>query len=181
MVRKLKKGTKRIEQTEMFQVENLNSSLNLNDVEQKELNFNIKKPKKDELGLGLDDAGTNKALNLDARFEIRISKLEKALIEELKIKGVNVSLELRKALIRLSEEVKETNFLKNQEKTLKFLNLELKKCILRYKQTFHDIKKLKQEKLIQEKINERYFYKYHIKKLEAKIKNMEELIELLKS
>lgn len=96
--------------------------------------FEIYKLPKSEL-LGVENFKGEKIEKLTERFELRLSKTEKLIVEDLKQKGINVSEEIRKFILNL-----EVDFVKklNREKYV-----ELKK---KYKQVLTDQTELILEK-----------------------------------
>ena len=127
---------------------------------------------------------------LNQRYELRITELEKELISDLKNKGINVSKELRKSLLRLNknfvverieplyfEKVVRLNYLSEEIKTLsetimleKYQNYT---CI----RTEEGYSYSNNEDEIQEMINERYAMKYELEDLQSEYIQVKKFVD----
>lgn len=144
------------------------------DLENKFEKFDVEIPLKSALVEVYEKGQANKIEKLTERFEIRLTKLEKEILMELKNQGINISEELRKSILKLnksfSKEKVEADFIKYEEEHL-ILIRELEKKIKEYKK----IKTLrgKTEEEAQKLVNKRYLLKYEIINIVQRAKHLE--------
>lgn len=137
MVRKLK-SKKVFDQVKIFDEEELEEDweeFEEDDFEQMSM-FDIYRPVKSDFmeTMKLGQAGVIEKLS--ERFELRLSKTEKAILMELKNRGINVSEELRKCILKLDEDIaREINKGKYEEIKKRYMDTEkeLQDLAKRYK------------------------------------------------
>lgn len=127
---------------------------------------------------------------LNQRYELRITELEKELISDLKNKGINVSEELRKSLLRLNksfvverieplyfEKVVRLNYLSEEIKTLSETIMLEKYQNYTCVRTGEGYSYSNNEDEIQEMINERYAMKYKFEDLQREYIQVKKFVD----
>ena len=127
---------------------------------------------------------------LNQRYELRITELEKELISDLKNKGINVSEELRKSLLRLNksfvverieplyfEKVVRLNYLSEEIKTLSETIMLEKYQNYTGVRTVEGYSYSNNEDEIQEMINERYAMKYKFEDLQREYIQVKKFVD----
>lgn len=127
---------------------------------------------------------------LNQRYELRITELEKELISDLKNKGINVSEELRKSLLRLNksfvverieplyfEKVVRLNYLSEEIKTLSETIMLEKYQNYTCVRTGEGYSYSNNEDEIQEMINERYAMKYKLEDLQREYIQVKKFVD----
>lgn len=127
---------------------------------------------------------------LNQRYELRITELEKELISNLKNKGINVSEELRKSLLRLNksfvverieplyfEKVVRLNYLSEEIKTLSETIMLEKYQNYTCVRTGEGYSYSNNEDEIQEMINERYAMKYELEDLQREYIQVKKFVD----
>ena len=127
---------------------------------------------------------------LNQRYELRITELEKGLISDLKNKGINVSEELRKSLLRLNksfvverieplyfEKVVRLNYLSEEIKTLSETIMLEKYQNYTCVRTGEGYSYSNNEDEIQEMINERYAMKYELEDLQREYIQVKKFVD----
>lgn len=127
---------------------------------------------------------------LNQRYELRITELEKELISDLKNKGINVSEELRKSLLRLNksfvverieplyfEKVVRMNYLSEEIKTLSETIMLEKYQNYTCVRTGEGYSYSNNEDEIQEMINERYAMKYELEDLQREYIQVKKFVD----
>lgn len=127
---------------------------------------------------------------LNQRYELRITELEKELISDLKNKGINVSEELRKSLLRLNksfvverieplyfEKVVRLNYLSEEIKTLSETIMLEKYQNYTCVRTGEGYSYSNNEDEIQEMINERYAMKYELEDLQREYIQVKKFVD----
>lgn len=137
MVRKLK-SKKVFDQVKIFDEEELEEDweeFGEDDFEQMSM-FDIYRPVKSDFMEIMKPGQAGVIEKLSERFELRLSKTEKAILMELKNKGINVSDELRKCILKLDEDIaREINKGKYEEIKNRYMEAEkeLQDLAKRYK------------------------------------------------
>ena len=132
MVRKLK-SKKILNQVKIFE-EDL-EEFEEDDFERMSM-FDIYRPVKSDFMETMKPGQAGVIEKLSERFELRLSKTEKAILTELKNRGINVSDELRKYILKLDEDLaREINKGKYEEIKNKYISAEkeLQELAKRYK------------------------------------------------
>lgn len=170
MVRKIKKKVKEI------------NDINEESFDDFDLNkFNINKPLKSDLVETYECGQGNKIEKLTERFEIRLTKLEKEILDGLKAEGINISYELRKSILKLNKSFSrnkiEPDYIKFEEEYLILIE-DLKEKKREYKK----IKKLRgaTQEEAQHLVNERYLLKYEIINLVQRATHLENYLNKYK-
>lgn len=172
MVRKIKKKVKEVieEFNDFYDDEFLDLENNFERFEK----FDVEIPLKSDLVEVYEKGQANKIEKLTERFEIRLTRLEKEILMELKNQGINISEELRKSILKLnksfSKEKIEADFIKYEEEHL-ILVRELEAKTKEYKK----IKTLRgtTEEEAQELVDKRYLLKYEIINIIQRAKHLE--------
>lgn len=152
--------------------------------------FVPRKPIKSDLQKVLSPGEHRKVEILTHRYELRITELEKEVIRSLKNKGINVSEELRKSLLRLNKslvkEKTEQLYLEKIER-FKLLEKEIEELEREIRiEKYENYYSAKQgdgynysddEEEIQEMINERYAMKYRLDDLKREYKQIKKFID----
>lgn len=137
MVRKLK-SKKVFDQVKIFDEEELEEDweeFEEDDFEQMSM-FDIYRPVKSDFMETKKPGQAGVIEKLSERFELRLSKTEKAILMELKNRGINVSEELRKCILKLDEDIaREINKGKYEEIKKRYMDTEkeLQDLAKRYK------------------------------------------------
>jgi len=137
MVRKLK-SKKVFDQVKIFDEEELEEDweeFGEDDFEQMSM-FDIYRPVKSDFMEIMKPGQAGVIEKLSERFELRLSKKEKAILMELKNRGINVSDELRKCILKLDEDIaREINKGKYEEIKNRYMEAEkeLQDLAKRYK------------------------------------------------
>lgn len=137
MVRKLK-SKKVFDQVKIFDEEELEEyweEFGEDDFEQMSM-FDIYRPVKSDFMEIMKPGQAGVIEKLSERFELRLSKTEKAILMELKNRGINVSDELRKCILKLDEDIaREINKGKYEEIKNRYMEAEkeLQDLAKRYK------------------------------------------------
>lgn len=137
MVRKLK-SKKVFDQVKIFDEEELEEDweeFGEDDFEQMSM-FDIYRPVKSDFMEIMKPGQAGVIEKLSERFELRLSKTEKAILMELKNRGINVSDELRKCILKLDEDIaREINKGKYEEIKNRYMEAEkeLQDLAKRYK------------------------------------------------
>ena len=118
---------------------------------------------------------------LEKRFELRVTKTEKKIIDELKKNGVNVSEVLRKALLKIDPEVTK-KITKEKVESVRSLYTRLAE---EYQELFKEFEKIKfvrgeTQKETQDIVNIRYTTIYLLDDLEEKLKIYEKFLKKYK-
>lgn len=118
---------------------------------------------------------------LEKRFELRVTKTEKKIIDELKKNGVNVSEILRKALLKIDPEVTK-QITKEKVDSVRSLYTRLAE---EYQNLFKEFEKMKfvrgeTQKEAQDIVNIRYATIYLLDDLEASLKINEKFLKKYK-
>lgn len=179
MVRKLK-SKKVFDQVKIFDEEELEEDweeFGEDDFEQMSM-FDIYRPVKSDFMEIMKPGQAGVIEKLSERFELRLSKTEKAILMELKNRGINVSDELRKCILKLDEDIaREINKGKYEEIKNRYMEAEkeLQDLVKRYKA----VKTLrgKTEQEAQAYINLRWEIKYRRDTLIRQMNFMEKFLE----
>lgn len=137
MVRKLK-SKKVFDQVKIFDEEEFEEDweeFGEDDFEQMSM-FDIYRPVKSDFMEIMKPGQAGVIEKLSERFELRLSKTEKAILMELKNRGINVSDELRKCILKLDEDIaREINKGKYEEIKNRYMEAEkeLQDLAKRYK------------------------------------------------
>ena len=137
MVRKLK-SKKVFDQVKIFDEEELEEDweeFEEDDFEQMSM-FDLYRPVKSDFMETMKPGQAGVIEKLSERFELRLSKTEKAILMELKNRGINVSEELRKCILKLDEDIaREINKGKYEEIKKRYMDTEkeLQDLAKRYK------------------------------------------------
>lgn len=137
MVRKLK-SKKVFDQVKIFDEEELEEDweeFEEDDFEQMSM-FDIYRPVKSDFMETMKSGQAGVIEKLSERFELRLSKTEKAILESLRDRGINVSEELRKCILKLDEDIaREINKGKYEEIKKRYMDTEkeLQDLAKRYK------------------------------------------------
>lgn len=152
-------------------------------------NFIPIRPLKSELQEVLRPGEHRKIEILNYRYELRISALEREVINDLKSKGINISEEIRKSILRLNkslvkEKIKEVYLEKSKRLNViekEITNLKQKIKLEKYK-NYYCIKNetgynySNNHLEIQKMINNRYKMKYKLDDLEREYKQLKKFI-----
>lgn len=152
--------------------------------------FVLVKPIKSDLQEVMKHGEHRKVEVLNQRYELRITELEKALISDLKNKGINVSEELRKSLLRLNksfvvenietlyfEKVVRMNYLSEEIKKLSETIMLEKYQNYTCARTGEGYNYSHNEDEIQKMINERYAMKYELEDLQREYIQIKKFVD----
>lgn len=138
MVRKLK-SKKVFDEVKIFDEEDFEEDWG-DDIEEENFEklsmFDIYRPVKSDFMETMKSGQAGVIEKLSERFELRLSKTEKAILMELKNRGINVSEELRKCILKLDEDIaREINKGKYEEIKKRYMDTEkeLQDLAKRYK------------------------------------------------
>lgn len=138
MVRKLK-SKKVFDQVKIFDEEDFEEDWG-DDIEEENFEklsmFDIYRPVKSDFMETMKSGQAGVIEKLSERFELRLSKTEKAILESLRDRGINVSEELRKCILKLDEDIaREINKGKYEEIKKRYMDTEkeLQDLAKRYK------------------------------------------------
>lgn len=138
MVRKLK-SKKVFDQVKIFDEEDFEEDWG-DDIEEENFEklsmFDIYRPVKSDFMETMKSGQAGVIEKLSERFELRLSKTEKAILESLRDRGINVSEELRKCILKLDEDIaRQINNGKYEEIKKRYMDTEkeLQNLAERYK------------------------------------------------
>lgn len=138
MVRKLK-SKKVFDEVKIFDEEDFEEDWG-DDIEEENFEklsmFDIYRPVKSDFMETMKPGQAGVIEKLSERFELRLSKTEKAILESLRDRGINVSEELRKCILKLDEDIaREINKGKYEEIKKRYMDTEkeLQDLAKRYK------------------------------------------------
>lgn len=138
MVRKLK-SKKVFDEVKIFDEEDFEEDWG-DDIEEENFEklsmFDIYRPVKSDFMETMKSGQAGVIEKLSERFELRLSKTEKAILESLRDRGINVSEELRKCILKLDEDIaREINKGKYEEIKKRYMDTEkeLQDLAKRYK------------------------------------------------
>ena len=138
MVRKLK-SKKVFDEVKIFDEEDFEEDWG-DDIEEENFEklsmFDIYRPVKSDFMETMKPGQAGVIEKLSERFELRLSKTEKAILMELKNRGINVSEELRKCILKLDEDIaRQINNGKYEEIKKRYMDTEkeLQNLAERYK------------------------------------------------
>lgn len=179
MVRKLK-SKKVFDQVKIFDEEELEEDweeFGEDDFEQMSM-FDIYRPVKSDFMEIMKPGQAGVIEKLSERFELRLSKTEKAILMELKNRGINVSDELRKCILKLDEDIaREIN--KGKYEEIKNRYMEAEKELQDLAKRYKAVKTLRgeTEQEAQAYINLRWEIKYRRDTLIRQMNFMEKFLE----
>lgn len=138
MVRKLK-SKKVFDEVKIFDEEDFEEDWG-DDIEEENFEklsmFDIYRPVKSDFMETMKSGQAGVIEKLSERFELRLSKTEKAILESLRDRGINVSEELRKCILKLDEDIaRQINNGKYEEIKKRYMDTEkeLQNLAERYK------------------------------------------------
>lgn len=138
MVRKLK-SKKVFDEVKIFDEEDFEEDWG-DDIEEENFEklsmFDIYRPVKSDFMETMKSGQAGVIEKLSERFELRLSKTEKAILESLRDRGINVSEELRKCILKLDEDIaRQINNGKYEEIKKRYMDTEkeLQDLAKRYK------------------------------------------------
>ena len=138
MVRKLK-SKKVFDEVKIFDEEDFEEDWG-DDIEEENFEklsmFDIYRPVKSDFMETMKPGQAGVIEKLSERFELRLSKTEKAILESLRDRGINVSEELRKCILKLDEDIaRQINNGKYEEIKKRYMDTEkeLQNLAERYK------------------------------------------------
>lgn len=180
MVRKLK-SKKVFDQVKIFEEEELDEE-NWDEFEEENFEqmsmFDIYRPIKSDFMETMKGGQGGVIEKLSERFELRLSKTEKAILMELKNRGINVSEELRRYILKLDEDIaREINQTKYEE--IKNRYIETEKELQDLAKQYKEIKTLRgeTEEEAQALTNARWRIKYRRDTLIRQKNFMEKFLE----
>lgn len=181
MVRKLKNNIKKVSEIKSKLEEELDLDFMFEEDKEETFNrfekFDVNIPLKSDLFKIKKSGQGNRIEKLTKRFEIRITDLEKEILDILKKEGVNVSEEIRRMILKQYESLIKS---KIKDKYIDCANKLEKNLILieNIKTSYLEIKTLrgKTKKEAQELVDKRYKIKYELDSLLKESKHLENFL-----